>query len=80
MESPKVDILARFKNALWKHKSLKAESGLTGLLICPYDHNGRVFQSFDQLLDHAKVEHPEEISMNDEQTRFNLREAVIRSR
>lgn len=80
MESPEVDIRARFINALWKQKSPKAESGLTGLLICPYGHNGSVFQSFDQLLDHTKAEHPEEILLNDEQTRFNIGEAVARSR
>jgi hypothetical protein len=80
MESPKIDFSARYINELRTHNSLKAESGLTGLLICPYGHNGSVFQSFDQLLDHTKVEHAEEIFLNDEQTRFNLREAVIRSR
>jgi len=80
MESPEVDIRARFINAFWKQKSPNAESGLTGLLICPYGHNGSVFQSFDQLLDHTKAEHPEEILLNDEQTRFNIGEAVARSR
>lgn len=44
-------------------KTLRNQKGRAELAateyLCPYtEHRGRVFQSFDQLYDHGKAEHP----------------------
>jgi hypothetical protein len=75
------DIHTHFSNAFRKQKSPKAESELPGLLSCPYGHSGRIFQSFQQLLNHARDEHASELSgLNDEQSHLRLQEAVASAR
>ena len=81
MDPPKVDIHAHFNNAFRNQNSPKVESELSGLLSCPYVHSGRMFQSFQQLLDHANIEHASEVSgLNNEQAHLKLQEAVARAR
>ena len=81
MDPPKVDIHAHFNNAFRKQNSPKVESELSGLLSCPYGHSGRMFQSFQQLLDHANIEHASEVSgLNNEQAHLKLQEAVASAR
>jgi hypothetical protein len=81
MELPKVDIHAHFNNAFRKQKSPKVESEPSELLTCPYGHSGRIFQNFQQLLDHARGEHASEVSgLNDDQSYSKLEEAVARAR
>ncbi|OSS48214.1 hypothetical protein B5807_07843 [Epicoccum nigrum] len=81
MDSPKIDIHAHFNNAIRKQTSPNVESELSGLLTCPYGHGGRMFQNFQQLLDHASVEHASEISgLNNEQAHLKLQEAVASAR
>jgi hypothetical protein len=81
MDLPKVDIHAHFNNAFRKQKSPKVESEPPELLTCPYGHSGRIFQNFQQLLNHAKDEHVSEVSgLNDEQSLLRLQEAVASAR
>ncbi|KAF2629342.1 hypothetical protein BU25DRAFT_457015 [Macroventuria anomochaeta] len=62
MNPGNVDTQSHFINALWTQASHhKAEPRPTTALSCPYcDHQGRVFQSPEQLLDHARIEHDSE--------------------
>ena len=81
MDPSNVDIQAHFNNAFRKQKSPKLESEPSELLTCPYGHSGRIFQNFQQLLDHARVEHASEVSgANDEQSNLRLQEAVVKAR
>jgi hypothetical protein len=81
MDSPKFDIHAHFNNVYRKQKSPKIESEPSELLTCPYGHSGRMFQNFQQLLDHAREEHGSEVSgLNDEQSYLKLQEAVASAR
>lgn len=81
MDHPKFDIHTHFNNAVRNQKSPKSQSEPSGLLTCPYGHSGRMFQTFQQLLDHASVEHASEVSgLNNEQVHLRLQEAVISAR
>jgi hypothetical protein len=81
MDPPKVDIHAHFDNAFRKQNNIKVESEHSGLLSCPYGHSGRIFQSIQQLLDHARIEHTLEVSgLNDEQSHSRLRDAIEKAR
>lgn len=75
------DIQSRFVHALRTQASSKAESRLGGPLPCPYGHNGRMFQTVDQLLDHARTEHSVEVQdLDDRQGRMKVHTAVVRAR
>lgn len=84
MDTPhidRLDIQSRFVNALRTQASNKAESRLEGPLPCPYGHNGRMFQTVDQLLDHARTEHSVEVQgLDDKQGRMKVRDSVVRAR
>ncbi|KAF1847404.1 uncharacterized protein K460DRAFT_57815 [Cucurbitaria berberidis CBS 394.84] len=73
-------VQSRFVNAL--RTQGKAEYPLANALPCPYPgHHGRIFQSVDQLFDHAKAEHNAEIgSLEPRQARAQLREAALKLR
>lgn len=76
-----MDIQSRFIHALRTQGSHKADRRSLGPWPCPYGHNGRMFQNVDQLLAHAKAEHPSEVTGLDEsQERTKVREAVARAR
>lgn len=52
-----VDIHAPFVNAL-RTQAKTVDKQQSDALPCPYcTHQGRIFQTIDQLFDHAKVEH-----------------------
>lgn len=56
METEYHDVLSRFVHVLYKQpRSLPT-------LPCPLGHHGRMFQSVDQLYDHAKTEHASHIA------------------
>jgi hypothetical protein len=78
MSSPVIDIQSRFVNALRTQASHKAEARAVGPLPCPYGHHGRIFQSVEQLLDHAKAEHNTELrGLDDKQGLLKVREAAL---
>ncbi|PVH98421.1 hypothetical protein DM02DRAFT_531208 [Periconia macrospinosa] len=57
-----------------------ADASPTDALLCPYcAHQGRIFQSFDQLVSHATVEHAAYFtSVNPQDARAQLQEAALR--
>jgi hypothetical protein len=56
MDTGNYHIQSKFANAL--RTQGKAESSFSGALPCPYSgHDGRMFQTVDQLYGHAKAEH-----------------------
>jgi hypothetical protein len=60
MEPANISIQPRFVNALGTQASYKPRKNLATALLCPYPgHNGRIFNSINQLLDHAKTDHAE---------------------
>jgi hypothetical protein len=71
---------SKFANAL--RTQGKAEYPLSGALPCPYPgHHGRMFQSVDQLYDHAKAEHASQIAtFKPSQARERLRDAALKLR
>ena len=73
-------VQSRFVHAL--RTQGKAEYPLTSALPCPYPgHHGRIFQSVDQLFDHAKAEHKSEIAaLEPRQARAQLKEAALKLR
>jgi hypothetical protein len=80
MDPGKVDIQSKFVNAL--RTQAKAEYPLSAALPCPFpgDH-GRIFQSVDQLYDHAKSAHASEMAaFKPGQARDKLREAALKLR
>jgi hypothetical protein len=81
MEQPaNIDIQSKFINAL--RNQGKAEYPLSGALPCPYPgHHGRMFQSVDQLYDHAQTEHAAQLaSFKPGQAREKLRDAALKLR
>jgi hypothetical protein len=80
MDNAPVDIQSKFVNAL--RTQGKAEYPLSGALPCPYPgHHGRMFQSVDQLHDHAKAEHWKEIAnYKPGQAKEKLRDAALKLR
>jgi hypothetical protein len=79
MNTGTVDIHSKFVHAL--RTQGKTEWPLNGALPCPYGHPGRMFQSLDQLYDHAKTEHESQFSgFKPSQIRDQLKDAVIRLR
>jgi hypothetical protein len=80
MDTGNVDIQSKFVNAL--RTQGKAEIPFSGALPCPYaGHNGRMFQSVEQLYDHAKTEHALQLaSFKPGQARERLREAALKLR
>ena len=70
----------RFVNTL--RTQGKAEYPASSALPCPYPgHHGRMFQTVDQLLDHAKAEHSADIAgMEPLQVRAHLKEAALKLR
>lgn len=81
MDMPRIDHIdtsPRYVKVLQTQASSKAEN--RGSLPCPYGHNGRIFQSVDQLLDHARAEHPLEVQgIDDSIGRMKVRDAVLRA-
>lgn len=73
-------IQSKFVNAL--RTQGKAEVPLTGALPCPYPgHHGRMFQSIDQLYDHAKTEHARQVEgLKPKDAQKQLRDAVFNLR
>ncbi|CAO2651489.1 Nn.00g040590.m01.CDS01 [Neocucurbitaria sp. VM-36] len=73
-------VQSRFVHAL--RTQGKAEYPLTSALPCPYPgHHGRIFQTVDQLFDHAKTEHHSEIAnLEPRQARAQLKEAALKLR
>jgi hypothetical protein len=71
---------SKFANAL--RTQGKAEYTLSGALPCPYPgHHGRIFQSVDQLYDHAKAEHASKIAeFKPSQARERLKDAALKLR
>jgi hypothetical protein len=80
MDTGTVDIQSKFVQAL--RTQGKAEYPLSGALPCPYPgHHGRMFQSVDQLHDHAKAEHASEVAkFKPGQARERLRDAALKLR
>jgi hypothetical protein len=79
MTTGNVDIHSKFVHAL--RTQGKTEWSLNGALPCPYGHHGRMFQSLDQLYDHAKTEHESQFTdLKPSQIREQLKDAVIRLR
>jgi hypothetical protein len=57
MTSGNVDLEARYVEAL-RTQPKSADAPLSDALPCPYcSHQGRIFQTVDQLFAHAKVDH-----------------------
>ncbi|KAH8704679.1 hypothetical protein GQ44DRAFT_629914 [Phaeosphaeriaceae sp. PMI808] len=75
-----IDIQSKFVKAL--RTQGKAEYPLSGALPCPYPgHHGRMFQSVDQLYDHAKTEHAAQIAnLKPAQAREKLKDAALKLR
>jgi hypothetical protein len=71
---------SKFANALRAQR--KAEYPLGCALPCPYPgHHGRMFQSVDQLYDHAKAEHASQFAtFKPSQARERLRDAALKLR
>lgn len=81
MDLPHVDNQSRFGNALRSQASNKAENRFSGPLPCPYGHDGRIFQTTDQLLDHARTEHASEVQgLDDKEGRLHVRNAIFKAR
>lgn len=80
MESGNTDIQSKFIHAL--RTQGKAEYPLSGALPCPYPgHHGRIFQSVDQLYDHAKAEHAAQLAnLKPSQAREKLRDEALKLR
>jgi hypothetical protein len=81
MEQPgNVDIHSKYISVL--RNQAKAEYPLSGALPCPYPgHHGRMFQSVDQLYDHAKAEHAAQLAnFKPSQAREKLRDAALELR
>jgi hypothetical protein len=80
MDSGTVDIHSKFVHAL--RTQSKAELPLSGALPCPFPgHDGRMFQSRDQLYDHAKAEHASELlEFKPEYARERVTEAALKLR
>jgi hypothetical protein len=78
--NPGEAVQSRFINAL--RTQGKADPALTGgALQCPYPgHHGRMFQSLDQLFDHAKAEHASQLHKEPRQARAQLKEAALKLR
>lgn len=67
--APIVDFQTRYV------KALRTQSGES--FPCPFGHQGRVFQSKPQLLDHVRTEHANEIAdLTPTQAREHVFEAV----
>lgn len=75
-----VDIQLKFVNAL--RTQGKAEYPLSGALPCPFQcHHGRMFQSVDQLYEHAKADHYAQVaSFKPGQARERLRDLALKLR
>lgn len=74
-----VDSHSRYVSAL-RRQTKTAEPPPSDAFPCPYCiHQGRIFQTDDQLFDHAAVEHaPILHAMDPEQARAQLRDAALR--
>jgi hypothetical protein len=74
-----VDLHSRYVTAL-RRQTKTAEPPPSDALSCPYcSHQGRIFQTDDQLYDHATVEHASILqSMAPGQARAQLRDAALR--
>jgi hypothetical protein len=74
------DIQSQFVNALRTPASSKPQYRVAGPLPCPYGHQGRIFQSIEQLMDHTKVEHPSELTgLGEEEAKRRIRNKVIQA-
>ncbi|KAH8698017.1 hypothetical protein GQ44DRAFT_779325 [Phaeosphaeriaceae sp. PMI808] len=75
-----IDIQSKFVKAL--RTQGKAEYSLSRALPCPYPgHHGRMFQSVNQLYNHAKTEHAAQIaSLEPAQAREKLKNAALKLR
>lgn len=74
-----VDLHTRYVTAL-RRQTKTAEPPPPDAFSCPYcSHQGRIFQTDDQLYDHATVEHASILqSMAPDQARAQLRDAALR--
>lgn len=74
-----VDLHTRYVTAL-RRQTKTAEPPPPDAFSCPYcSHQGRIFQSDDQLYDHATVEHASILeAMAPDQARAQLRDAALR--
>ncbi|KAH7076133.1 hypothetical protein FB567DRAFT_608774 [Paraphoma chrysanthemicola] len=78
MDTGNVDIQSKFVNAL---RTQKTEIPLSGALPCPFGHHGRMFQSVEQLYDHAKTEHASHIAnLKPSQAKEKLKLAALELR
>lgn len=80
MDTRNMDLQSKFLHAL--RTQGKAEYPLAGALPCPYPgHGGRIFQSIDQLHDHAKAEHAAQLAnLKPSQVREKLRDEALKLR
>lgn len=74
-----VDIHARFVNAL-RTQAKTADAPPPDALPCPYcSHQGRIFQSENQLFSHVKVEHASLLqAVHPSHARAHVRDAALR--
>ena len=74
-----VDLHTRYVTAL-RRQTKTAEPPPSDAISCPYcTHQGRIFQTDDQLYDHATVEHGSILeSMTPDEARAQLRDAALR--
>jgi hypothetical protein len=74
-----VDLHTRYVTAL-RRQTKTAEPPPPDAFYCPYcSHQGRIFQSDDQLYDHATVEHASILdSLTLDQARAQVRDAALR--
>ncbi|KAJ4355819.1 uncharacterized protein N0V89_003840 [Didymosphaeria variabile] len=73
-----VDIHSRWVTAL-RTQAKTVDAPPTDALSCPYcEHSGRIFQSLDQLVNHANVEHASVLEANPETARAQVRDAALR--
>ncbi|KAF1938283.1 hypothetical protein EJ02DRAFT_410659 [Clathrospora elynae] len=72
-------VQSRFVQALRTQKR-QAEYPLTGALQCPFPgHSGRIFQSDDQLYDHAKFDHGSELAgLHPREARAMVKELALK--
>ncbi|KAF2743025.1 hypothetical protein M011DRAFT_411394 [Sporormia fimetaria CBS 119925] len=78
MSSRDPDIHSSFVNAL-RTQAKTVERRPSDSLPCPYcEHQGRIFQTLDQLFSHAKVEHASDLpSMDPSRARAHLKAAAL---
>jgi hypothetical protein len=58
-----------------------AESSVSGAILCPYGHHGRMFQGLDQLYRHVKEVHADQIDgLSPKDAQNKLKDAVLKSR